>query len=53
MNKIQIIGLGIIILGGIASYFYEENNIISILSGVLCAVGLTFVLKWFPFQNRN
>jgi len=53
MNKSQIIGIGIIIIGGITGYFFEENNIISTLSGVLCAVGLTLILKWFPLKKRK
>ena len=53
MNKYQIIGIGIIIAGGIIGYFFEENNIISTLSGVLCAVGLTLILKWFPIKKKK
>ena len=53
MNKLQIIGIGIIITGGIMGYFFEENNIISFLSGVLCAVGLTLIFKWFPLKKHK
>jgi hypothetical protein len=53
MNKLQIIGIGIIIIGGITAYFFEENNIISTIAGVLCAIGLLFILKWFPLKRHN
>jgi hypothetical protein len=53
MNKLQIIGIGIIITGGITGYFFQENNIISTTSGFLCAIGLALVIKLFPFKKLN
>ena len=53
MNKLQIIGIGITIAGGITGYFFQENNIISTTSGVICAVGLTLAIKLFPLKKLN
>ena len=52
MNKSQIIGIGIGIVGVIA-YLLFDNSIIQTTSGVLCAIGLGFVLKWIPFKKQN
>ncbi|WP_170062855.1 hypothetical protein [Polaribacter butkevichii] len=52
MNKLQIIGIVIIIIGIISGYIFVENNIISTVSGVLSAIGLTLILKWFPLKKR-
>jgi uncharacterized membrane protein len=51
MNKLQIIGIIIIITGIFTGYFFEENNIISTISGVLSAIGLSLILKWFPLKK--
>jgi len=53
MNKLQIIGIGIIFAGGITGYFFQENSIISTTSGFLCAIGLALVIKLFPFKKLN
>lgn len=50
MNKLQIIGIGIIIVGIIA-YLLVDHNIISTLSGALCAIGLGYIFKWIPFKK--
>jgi multisubunit Na+/H+ antiporter MnhG subunit len=52
MTKSQIIGIGIIIIGIIA-YLSVDHNIISTLSGVLCAIGLGFIFKWISFKKQN
>tara|TARA_R110002073_G_scaffold128999_5_gene275225 strand:+ start:20454 stop:20612 length:159 start_codon:yes stop_codon:yes gene_type:complete len=52
MNKAQIIGIGIGAIG-IAAYFLTENNIIHTISGVVCAIGLAYVLKLLPIKKRN
>lgn len=52
MNKIQIIGIGIIGIG-IAAYFLTQDNIIHTISGTLCAIGLGFVFKWIPFKKQK
>lgn len=52
MNKTQIIGIGIVIIG-IAAYFLNENNIIHTISGILSAIGLGLVFNWIPFRKRN
>jgi multisubunit Na+/H+ antiporter MnhG subunit len=52
LNRSQTIGIGIIVIG-LTIYFLSENNFISTLSGVLCAIGLGFVFKWIPFTKKN
>ncbi|MFT6698835.1 MAG: hypothetical protein ACJAVD_000320 [Porticoccaceae bacterium] len=52
MNKTQIIGIGIIIIG-IAAYFLTGNNIVHTISGALSTIGLSFVFKWIPFRKRK
>ncbi|MBO3098167.1 hypothetical protein [Gelidibacter pelagius] len=52
MNRNQIIGIGIFSIG-IAIYFISENQIIGTVSGVVCAIGLAFILRIMPFTKRN
>ncbi|MBA6154887.1 hypothetical protein [Gelidibacter maritimus] len=52
MNKSQIIGIAIIIVGIIA-YFLVDNSIIQTTSGVLCAIGFGYIFKWIPFKKQN
>ena len=52
MNKTQIIGIGIMLIG-IAAYLLTENNIIHTISGSLCAIGLGYIFKWIPFKKRK
>lgn len=52
MNKNQIIGIGLILIG-IASYFLLENDFIHVIGGVLCGIGVGLILKWIPFKKRN
>ncbi|WP_417371299.1 hypothetical protein [Gelidibacter japonicus] len=52
MNRNQIIGTGIFSIG-IATYFISENQIIGTVSGVVCAIGLAFILRIMPFTKRN
>lgn len=54
MNRNQLIGIGIMLIGIIISVF-TDNSILTMLSGFLCAIGLGLILKFIPFkkQNRN
>jgi hypothetical protein len=52
MNKAQIIGIGIGIVG-IMAYFFTENGVIHTISGVLCAISLGFIFKWLPFKSNK
>ena len=52
MNKSQIIGIVIIIVG-IVAYLLFDNSIIQTTSGILCAIGLGFIFKWIPFKKQN
>lgn len=53
VNKLQIIGIIIIIIGIVTGYFFEESNIISTISGVLSAIGLMLILNWFPLKKQK
>ncbi|HUH27545.1 hypothetical protein [Gelidibacter sp.] len=52
MNRNQIIGIGIFSMG-MATYFISENQIIGTVSGVLCTIGLAYILKIMPFTKGN
>jgi hypothetical protein len=52
MNKTQIIGIGIGIIG-IMAYFFTENGVIHTVSGVLCAISLVFIFKLIPFKSKK
>ena len=52
MNKTQVVGIGIGIIG-FATYLLTENNVIHTISGVLCAISLGFVFKWIPFKKQR
>lgn len=52
MNRTQIIGIGLVIIG-ITVSLLTENNILDTLMGVLSAFGFALVLKWIPFKKRN
>lgn len=52
MNKLQIIGIGIGIVG-ISASLLLDISIIQPISGVLCAIGLALVFKWIPFKKQN
>ncbi|WP_343329260.1 hypothetical protein [Polaribacter staleyi] len=53
MTKSQVIGITIIILGIVTGYFFEESNLISTISGVISAIGLMLILKWFPLKKQK
>lgn len=52
MTKEQWIGIGIIAIGSIV-YFLFENDILQTISGVLCAIGLALILKLITFKKQN
>ena len=52
MNRTQLIGIGIMLIG-IATSFFSNDNILTTLSGVLCAIGLGFILKFIPFKKTK
>ncbi|MEO8934365.1 MAG: hypothetical protein ABI295_08655 [Xanthomarina sp.] len=52
MNKTQIIGIGITIIGIVVPFLFE-NPIIQTASGVLSAIGLGFVLKLLPLKKQD
>lgn len=52
MNKSQVKGI-VISTFAIIAYLLLDNNLMQFFSGALCAVGLGFVFKWFPFKIKN
>jgi len=52
LNKVQLIGIGLVVLG-ISIPFLVENSLIEIILGVLTAVGVGFIFKWIPFKKQN
>jgi hypothetical protein len=52
MKKSQIKGIAIVIFSVLA-YLLLDNNLMQTISGVLCAIGLGYILKWIPFKKQN
>ena len=52
MRKSQIKGIAIVIFSALA-YLLLDNNLMQTISGVLCAVGLGYILKLIPFKKQN
>lgn len=52
LNSFQIIGIGLVILGFSASFF-TENNFLGTISGIIAAIGVALILKWFPYTKKN
>ena len=52
LNKLQIIGIGIILFGIIIP-FLVENNIVETIAGVIAAIGIGFIFKWIPFRKQK
>ena len=52
MNYNQIRGIAIIIFS-ISGYVLLDNNIMQTLAGVLCAVGLGYIVKWLPIKKQK
>lgn len=50
LNRNQIIGTIIFLVGVIASFLYD-NSIIEVPSGVASAVGVALFFKWIPFKK--
>ena len=57
MNKNQIIGLLIVIIGLSISFFWNKTfayaEIFDFSFGVLTAIGLSMVLKFLPIKRKN
>lgn len=51
MNKNQLRGIGILFIG-IATSFLTNHSILTMLSGLLCAIGLGLILKFIPFNKK-
>ena len=52
LNNTQVKGLAILISSAVAS-FLIENTLVQILTGILCAVGLSYILKFIPFKLKD
>lgn len=52
MKSAQIKGIVILLLSVLA-YLLLEDNITKIIAGILCAIGLGYILKWIPFKKQN
>jgi len=52
LNNSQIKGIAILIFAIIAS-FLLKNSFFQIIIGVLCAVGVSYILKFIPFKLRD
>ena len=52
LNKLQIIGIGILLFGIIIP-FLVENNVVEIIAGVIAAIGLGLIFKWIPFRKQK
>ena len=52
MKKSQIKGIAIVLFSIIA-YLLVDNNLVQTISGVLCAIGLGYILKWIPFKKQK
>jgi hypothetical protein len=52
MNTSQIKGIVIMILAMIV-YSLLDINLLKIISGILCAIGLGFIFKWIPFNRQD
>lgn len=54
LNKNQIIGIAVVLLGVTASLLNEsENLLIGVPSGLAAAVGVGLILKWVPFRKHS
>lgn len=52
LSKLQIIGIGILLVG-ITIPFLVENNVIETVAGVIAAIGLSFIFEWIPFRKQK
>jgi len=52
LNKLQIIGIGILLFG-ITIPFLVENNVVETIAGVIAAIGIGFIFKWIPFRKQK
>ncbi len=52
LNKYQIIGLGVLLIG-ITTPFLFKISAIKTISGVISAIGIGLILKWIPFKKRK
>lgn len=52
MTKEQRIGIGISAIGSVV-YYCVENDVLQTISGILCAIGLSLVLKLIAFKKQN
>ena len=52
LNQNQIIGIGILLIGISASYFFN-STLMGVISGALAAVGVGLIFKWIPFHRKN
>lgn len=52
MNTLQLKGISIIVLS-IIGYFLLDNNLMQTVAGILCALGVAYVLKWLPLKRKT
>ena len=52
LNKLQIIGLGVLLIG-ITTPFLVEISVIKTIAGVISAIGIGLTLKWIPFKKKE
>ncbi|MDR5589084.1 hypothetical protein [Christiangramia sp. SM2212] len=51
LDKFQILGIFMMLIVGIFEYG-NESNTIGFFLGMMMAVGLSLVLKWFPYKKK-
>lgn len=52
LNSLQILGIGLVILG-FSVPFFTENDFLGTLSGITAAIGVALILKWFPYTKKK
>lgn len=53
MKKLQIIGIGITLVGVVSYLLVVDNNITPAISGALTAIGLGLIFKLISFKKRT
>ena len=52
LNKLQIIGFGVLLIG-ITTPLLVEISVIKTIAGVTSAIGIGLILKWIPFRKQK
>lgn len=52
MNKSRVIGIGLIIIGIVIQFLFDET-LIQITAGAICAIGLGYLFNWIPLKKKD